>query len=258
MTADLGPLQSPPGPVVALPRRPRPVSTPDSRHVLVVDPHVDPQRIADELGACGLRVTCVRSTLDGLVAFGRTAPAAVVVAPDCPGLPASDFVSTVRAHSDAVVVAALSCAEALEAGPLMLAGAAAAVTRPYTARTLLATLERVPGGWASPSVVLPAPEASDVVAFGPLEVDPVAYAVRVHGERLADLPLKEFEMLRVLVARAPAVVSNDDLRVALWGEADGRRSDNTLAVHAARLRHRLAGVAALRRVRGRGYSLTLA
>lgn len=257
MTAELGPLHSSPDRVVRLPR-PSPRSRTSGLRLLVVDPHADPDvdaaRLAAELhaesGGHSFRVTCVRSTLDGLVELGRAEPAVVVVAPDSSGVPATDFVAAVRTHSTALVVAALTSADAAEAGPLMLAGAAAAVIRPYTGHSLWRTVSSVPGGLAMPG------SAPELVGFGPLEVDARSYVVRVDGEPIADLPAKEFEMLRALATHAPAVVSNDDLRVALWGDGGGR-SDNTLAVHATRLRHRLAGVAHIRRIRGRGYSLTL-
>lgn len=258
MTADLGPLQSPPGELVRFPPHPLPRPRTTEPHLLVVDPDADVVRLTAELAGRGLQVTCVGSTLDGLVELGRTDPVAVVVAPEATGVPATHFVALVRAHGSAVVVAALPSADSAEAGALMLAGAAAAVTRPYDGRTLWATLDAVPGGAAGARDAGGPPPGRGCVAFGPLEVDVRSYAVRVGGQRISDLPAKEFEMLRVLVARAPEVVSNDDLRLALWGELGGARSDNTIAVHATRLRQRVDGVAHIRRIRGRGYSLTLA
>ena len=70
-----------------------------------------------------------------------------------------------------------------------------------------------------------------------------AYAVRVNGERIADLPLKEFEVLRTLMYHAPEVLSDGELRAAVWGaQAEGPPA-NTIAVHVGRLRNRLQGVA---------------
>jgi len=95
------------------------------------------------------------------------------------------------------------------------------------------------------------------VVVGPIELDATAYSVRVDGERIADLPLKEFELLRTLMLRAPGVVTDEELRAALWGGTAGWRSGNTIAMHVTRLRARLGDVATIRRIRGRGYSLTL-
>ena len=79
----------------------------------------------------------------------------------------------------------------------------------------------------------------------------------INGERIGDLPLKEFELLRALMLRAPEIVTDDELREALWGSEGLRPSGNTIAMHVTRLRHRLGDVADVRRIRGRGYSLTV-
>jgi hypothetical protein len=41
--------------------------------------------------------------------------------------------------------------------------------------------------------------------------------VRINGQRIDDLPLKEFEFLRALLCRAPEVMSNSELRLSLRG-----------------------------------------
>ena len=79
--------------------------------------------------------------------------------------------------------------------------------------------------------------------------------MKVKGERIRDLPLKEFELLRTLMHRAPEVLPDQDVWRELWGHE--QINGNTLAVHVARLRHRLEGVARIRRIRGRGYLLAL-
>ncbi len=254
MTTDLGPTVLP---RAATGRRPRQFSvrahagrwneSPGAR-LLVVDARGDRERLRDDLAARGVHVTWAGSTLDGLIEFGRTEPTAVLIAPDAPGVPATEFVCKIREYGAPFVIAALDGAEAAGAGPLMLAGVGAAVTRPYTAGTVWDVLQR-----ASPAL-----DGHARVTFGPIELDGRAYAVRIDGERIADLPLKEFEVLRTLMYHAPEVLSDSELRAAVWGaQAEGPPA-NTIAVHVGRLRNRLQGVARIRRIRGRGYSLTLA
>ncbi len=132
-------------------------------------------------------------------------------------------------------------------GALMLAGVRAAVERPYAASTIWDLLQ----GSAH------ALDDYACVTFGPIELDARAYTVRLHGQRIPDLPLKEFEMLRALLYRAPEVLTNEELRASVWHSEGALPRNNTLAVFAGRLRTRLQGVATIRRVRGRGYSLTL-
>jgi DNA-binding response OmpR family regulator len=220
-------------------------------HLLVVDPRLDADGDAADMlergAARGIQVTLTGSALDGLVALGRLDPDAIVVATDATDLSAIDFVSKVREHSTALVIAALDEAEPVTAGALMLAGASAAVTRPYSVEAV----------WDVWSRSAHPPHSHVRLSYGPIELDARAYTVYIGGERIADLPLKEFELLRTLMHHAPHVISNDELRMALWGDPESRPTDNTIAVHVGRLRSRLQQVARIRRIRGRGYSLTI-
>jgi DNA-binding response OmpR family regulator len=54
--------------------------------------------------------------------------------------------------------------------------------------------------------------------YGPLELDPGSYTVRLNGVELNDFPLKEFELLRLLMMNGGRVVSSDRFRHALWGD----------------------------------------
>jgi DNA-binding winged helix-turn-helix (wHTH) protein len=56
---------------------------------------------------------------------------------------------------------------------------------------------------------------------------------------------------------APEVLADGELRAAVWGTQTEGPPANTIAVHVGRLRNRLQGVVRIRRIRGRGYSLTL-
>ena len=215
-------------------------------HLLVVDPGSESGGLSDAMAARGVHVTWTRSTVDGLIEFGRLDPQAVVVAPDTPGLPAEDFVAAVMRHGTPYVVAALEHARAGEVAAVMLAGASAVVTRPYSAVQLWELLNRSPR----------ALDEHAKVAVGVIELDASAYTVAIAGCRIADLPLKEFELLRTLMLRAPGVVTDDELRTALWGSNASRPSGNTIAMHVTRLRNRLGDAADVRRIRGRGYSLT--
>ena len=215
-------------------------------HLLVVDPGCASQSLSDAMAARGVHVTWARSTVDALIEFGRLDPLAVVVAPDAPGLPAEDFVAAVVRNGSPYVLAALEHARAADVAGVMLAGASAVVTRPYSPAQLWELLSRSPR----------ALDEHARVRAGEIELDASAYTVSVRGLRIADLPLKEFELLRTLMLRAPGVVTDDELRAALWGPAQ-RPTGNTIAMHVTRLRSRLGDAADIRRVRGRGYSLTV-
>ncbi len=251
MTADLGPLPDE--------RRREPASRLASArvatnrwvaatgaHVLVVDPRAGSE-LARDLAADGIHATIVDSTVDALVEYGRNRSGVVVVAPDAVGVPTTAFVEKVCEYGSPYVIAAVDPADRSGAGPILCAGARAVVLRPYGAPALRELWHD------SPFEV----DGLARVAFGSIHLDARAYTVVVDGVRLPDLPLKEFELLRALLGRAPEVLEDDELRAALWGSDGSRPSDNTIAVRVGRLRHRLDDAAVIRRVRGRGYALDL-
>ena len=211
--------------------------------LLVVDPLADKEPLTDAMADRGVHLVWVDSTVDGLVEFGRVHPNAVVVDPRAPGIPAAEFVSVIRRHGAAYVVAVLERSEPERAGELLRAGVSALMPTAYTAHHLWEALT------ASPE---PLSERAHL-GVGPIELDADAYTVSIDGVRLKDLPLKEFELLRELMRRAPRVVTDEELRAALWGA--GAATGNTIAMHVTRLRARLGTAATVRRIRGRGYAL---
>lgn len=214
--------------------------------LLVVDPDEEPGELRAAMAGRGVHLTWVRSTTDALVAYGRTDPHAVVIAPDATGIPADEFVTTIRRFGSPYVIATMETVSDAAVGMLMVAGASAWMPRPFSATELWGALS------ASPRVL----DEHARLTVERIELDAAAYRVEIDGERIPDLPLKEFELLRALMLRAPGVVSDDELRVALWGTADGGPSGNTIAMHVTRLRARLGDAAEVRRIRGRGYALT--
>jgi DNA-binding response OmpR family regulator len=214
--------------------------------LLVVDPEIDGPRLQEDLADRGLLATVLESTVDALVEVGRQRPGTVIVAAVTVGLPALEFVQAVRRFANPFVVAVVDQPDLAVSEPLIQASSAL-LERPYDAQAV----------W---EVVQDSAEALGDhvrVVVGPLELDARAFVVKVRGNRLKDLPLKEFELLQALMSHAPDVVSNDELRHAVWGSSENQILDNTLAVHVARLRHRLLGAARIRRLRGRGYALVV-
>jgi len=201
----------------------------------------------DELHAAGLNTVWCRDGAEALVEFGRLRPDAVLV---CARLEVVDTATVVRTMHEAAsqpILVGIGPDDLDEVGKVLVAGATGAVSRPYDAAEIAARLE---------------PEIHDVeqrakVVYGPLELDPWAYRVRVGEVVWENLPLKEFELLRLLMAHADHVVTPEQIRCALWGDKAPGPTSNAVTVHVGRLRARLGGVAELRTVRGRGYRLTV-
>lgn len=215
--------------------------------LLVADPDTsDQERLVRDLHCSGVETVWCRDGASALVAYGRVGPHAVLVAPHLEKVDATTVVCTIRADAAVPVMVRIGPDDIQEAGPSLVAGAMA-VSYPYRLQELVRQL----------GDLLPDLAARVRLTYGPLELDPGAYSVRLHGDELSNLPPKEFELLRVLMTHADQVISTEQISRALWGDASNAPSANTIAVHVARLRVRLGGVASIKRIRGRGYRLTL-
>lgn len=215
--------------------------------LLIVDPNEHSRdSVVSRLGAEGVNVTWCKQAVDALVEFGRLDPDAVIVAPALETIDAHDFVTAVRRHDARLILVGVDAEAAESAGALFLAGATAAVRRPYDSDEVMERLVAYTRDL----------DTRARINFGDIELDPRAFEVRVAGRPIEGLPLKEFELLRVLMLNTNNVVATDTIREALWGTTIDAPSSNAVAVHAARLRTRLAGHARLTRVRGRGYRLS--
>jgi two-component system response regulator RegX3 len=126
------------------------------------------------------------------------------------------------------------------------------VTKPYSARELVARIRAVlrrRGEVESP--------ADPVLAAGPVRMDVERHVVAVDGAPVA-LPLKEFDLLELLLRNAGRVLTRMQLIDRVWG-SDYVGDTKTLDVHVKRLRAKIepdpANPRYLLTVRGLGYKL---
>ena len=100
------------------------------------------------------------------------------------------------------------------------------------------------------------PEVTEpVLTRGRLSLDPARRLVTRGGERIAITGV-EFAILELLLRRSPAIVSREVIGRHAWPEAGAEIGSNTIDVHMANLRRKLAGAAVqLLTVRGSGYRL---
>ncbi|MBT8211765.1 MAG: response regulator transcription factor, partial [Acidimicrobiia bacterium] len=121
------------------------------------------------------------------------------------------------------------------------------LTKPYSIRELVA---RIRVALRKTTV-----ENGEVIAVGSAVLDAGRYQLRVDDEAF-DLPRKEFEVLKMLMARSGRVVSREDLLGEIWGF--GWSDSKTLDQHIRRLRRKLEKVEAAPRIetiRGVGYRI---
>jgi DNA-binding response OmpR family regulator len=97
-----------------------------------------------------------------------------------------------------------------------------------------------------------------LLALGRLEFDPAARTVRFGGAQPA-LTGTEFGILEILLRRSPGVVERRTIAQQVWDEESDGLGSNTISVHLARLRSKLAGAGVrIETVRGIGYRIVAA
>lgn len=130
------------------------------------------------------------------------------------------------------------------------------VTKPFGMRELLAGIRTILRHTARPSS---SPE-NDLIAVSDISLNVKAHEVHVNGREI-DLPPKEFELLRLLMANAGSVLTTEYLLDAVWGEEFAGASQ-VLYVHIGWLREAIEQdprhPCRLVTVRGIGYKLAAA
>jgi len=124
------------------------------------------------------------------------------------------------------------------------------VTKPFSSRELLARVRSVLRRHGEPEELI-----ASTVEAGPVRMDVDRHVVTVRGEVVA-MPLKEFDLLELLVRNAGRVLTRAQLIDRVWG-ADYVGDTKTLDVHVKRLRAKVeqdpAHPVHLVTVRGLGY-----
>jgi DNA-binding response OmpR family regulator len=121
------------------------------------------------------------------------------------------------------------------------------LVKPFDFAELLARIRALQR--RSPSLQGPQLSVADV------RVDPATREVLV-GTRSVSLTGTEFSILEILARRSPAVVERRSIAVQVWAEESDALGSNTIDVHVARLRSKLAGASAhIETLRGVGYRI---
>ena len=101
----------------------------------------------------------------------------------------------------------------------------------------------------------PSGERSPLLRCGSLSIDPATREVLV-GVIPAELTPREFAIIELLIRKSPAVVQRRTIALQAWPEEADAVGSNTIDVHIARLRAKLArSYARIETLRGAGYRL---
>ena len=108
------------------------------------------------------------------------------------------------------------------------------VTKPYRIRELVARIRALLRRASMDPTGEVGPTSSTSIKVGVVELDPDEHRVTVDGDEVS-LPLKEFEVLHLLLANAGRVLTRETLIDRVWG-SDYVGDTKTLDVHIKRLR----------------------
>jgi len=167
-----------------------------------------------------------------------------------PGLSGVDVCRALRHRSSVPVIMLTAKDSEIDKVVGLEIGADDYVTKPYSSRELLARIKAVLRRGQEPEELMPA-----TLESGPVRMDVERHVVSVNGEH-TPLPLKEFELLEMLLRNCGRVLTRAQLIDRVWG-SDYVGDTKTLDVHVKRLRSKVepdpANPAFIVTVRGLGY-----
>jgi two-component system, OmpR family, response regulator RegX3 len=202
------------------------------------------------LGKEGYEVIVVGDGAQALEVFDKTGADLVLLDLMLPGLPGTDVCRRIRANSSVPIIMLTAKDSEIDKVVGLELGADDYVTKPYSSRELLARIKAVLRRRSEPEV-----EISATLEVGPVRMDIERHVVTVRSE-LVSMPLKEFELLEILLRNAGRVLTRMQLIDRVWG-SDYVGDTKTLDVHVKRLRSKIEVNPALPQllttVRGLGY-----
>lgn len=221
-----------------------------TRILLVEDEESLSDPLSYLLGKEGYDVSVAASGPDALLDFDRNGADLILLDLMLPGMSGTEVCRTVRQKSNVPVIMLTAKDSEVDKVVGLEIGADDYVTKPYSSRELLARIKAVLRRGTEPDDLLPA-----TLQSGPVRMDVERHTVTVHGDPVS-LPLKEFELLELLLRNAGRVLTRGQLIDRVWG-SDYVGDTKTLDVHIKRLRAKIeddpANPVVIVTVRGLGY-----
>lgn len=184
----------------------------------------------------GFRVEVARDGFEALERFDAVRPDIVLLDVMLPRISGIDVCRQIRKKSQVPIIMVTAKGAEIDTVVGLEVGADDYVTKPYRIRELVARMRAVlrRRGADGAAAVEYSPGS---VVVGDVALDPDEHVVTVGGEPLA-LPLKEFELLHLLLANAGRVLTRETLIDRVWGN-DYVGDTKTLDVHIKRLRGKI-------------------
>ncbi|KAB1915387.1 response regulator transcription factor [Micromonospora sp. AMSO31t] len=220
--------------------------------VLVVE---DEESFSDALSYMlrkeGFEVSVAATGPSALTEFDRTGADIVLLDLMLPEMSGTEVCRQLRQRSHVPIIMVTARDSEIDKVVGLEIGADDYVTKPYSPRELVARIRAVLRRQTADATESGAP----TLAAGPVRMDIERHVVTVDGGAV-QLPLKEFELLELLLRNAGRVLTRGQLIDRVWG-ADYVGDTKTLDVHVKRLRSKVEPEPSAPRyivtVRGLGY-----
>jgi two-component system response regulator RegX3 len=185
-----------------------------------------------------------------LTAFDRAGADLVLLDLMLPGLPGTEVCRELRSRSSVPIIMLTAKDSEVDIVVGLELGADDYMTKPYSTRELLARIRAVLRRRIDLEV-----DDGGIVEVGAVRMDVERHSVAVDGREVT-MPLKEFELLELLLRNAGRVLTRGQLIDRVWG-SDYFGDTKTLDVHIKRIRSKIeegpSEPTRLVTVRGLGY-----
>jgi two-component system, OmpR family, response regulator RegX3 len=184
----------------------------------------------------GFRVEVARDGFEALERFDTVKPDLVLLDVMLPRISGIDVCRQLRKKSQVPIIMVTAKSSEIDTVVGLEVGADDYVTKPYRIRELVARMRAVMrrrGLDGAPDVE----NNPGALVVGDVALDPEEHVATLDGVTLS-LPLKEFELLHLLLANAGRVLPRETLIDRVWG-SDYVGDTKTLDVHIKRLRAKI-------------------
>ena len=221
--------------------------------LLVEDEAPIADSVAYSLKNEGFEVVVAPDGLAALSLYRSFGPDLIILDLMLPKLGGLDFCRMVRKESGIPIIMLTAKTEEIDRVVGLELGADGYVPKPFSVRELIARVRAV----LRRTEAARSQDNQTRLQAGDVTMDLVRRRISVRGQQI-HLPLKQFELLRILIANKDKVVSREDLLKAVW-DTDTNYNTGTLDVHIRWLREKLetdpGRPEKIRTVRGVGYKI---
>ena len=184
----------------------------------------------------GFRVEVARDGMEALAKFDSVRPDLVLLDVMLPKISGIDVCRQLRKKSQVPIIMVTAKGAEIDTVVGLEVGADDYITKPYRMRELVARMRAVLRRSSDESNNMGDLDGN-AMEVGTIALDPDQHRVLVHGQEVT-MPLKEFELLHILMANAGRVLPRETLIDRVWG-TDYVGDTKTLDVHIKRLRSKV-------------------